>query len=101
MLGGWEPLTGGVHVGASLMTQAREVSRLHVRLEEAGDQKGESLAPCNSPQPSLRGLALGALCPRAGAGVGGHFMLGLFPLFLRGATEGAFHLQPRPGPDAP
>lgn len=88
MLGGWEPLTGGVHVGASLMTQAREVSRLHVRLEEAGDQKGESLAPCNSPQPSLRGLALGALCPRAGAGVGGPLHAGPFPLVPQGGYGG-------------
>lgn len=27
-------------------------------------------------------------------------MLGLFPLFLMAAAEGASHLQPRPGPDA-
>lgn len=35
------------------MTQARELSCLHVRLEEAGEQQGESLTPGVAPSPCL------------------------------------------------
>lgn len=34
------------------MTQARELSCLHVRLEEAGDRKGKSPTYQDNPQPS-------------------------------------------------
>lgn len=75
------------------MTQARELSCLRVRLEEAGDQQGESLTSGVAPSPCLP-LSKGtlyylpsALRQEQGLGWwGGESILGLFPLVLRGAV---------------
>lgn len=87
------------------MTQARELSCLHVRLEETGDQKGETLTPGITltlvfpfrGEPG-GGLALEAPGSQAGGGVGGRVHMGLSPLVLRRAVAGEVHLQRWPGP---
>lgn len=78
------------------MTQARELSCLHVRLEEAGDQQGESLTAGIAPSLCLplskRTLYYlpSALRQEQGLGWwGGESILRLCPLVLSGAVVGA------------